>query len=247
MTDPSHPRTGRRVLVVAAHADDETLGAGGTLAAHTAAGDTVAILILSTSVGSRDTTGHTPAEPAAKLSHQHDTATHRRRCAQQVAQLYRADLTIADLPDNRFDTLPSLTITQHVETAIRRHQPTIVYTHSAADLSRDHQLTATATMAATRPQPGCPVRTVLAMEVRSATDWASGPVFRPTWHQPLEAAQLGTKVRALEIYSSEMRPWPHSRSTQAITALAAHRGAQVGVAAAEAFELLRHLPAPPGR
>ena len=56
------------------------------------------------------------------------------------------------------------------------------------------------------------------------------------------------KREALAAYASEMRPWPHARSLEALEYLARWRGAQVGVEAAEAFCLLRQLvPHPAGR
>lgn len=65
-----------------------------------------------------------------------------------------------------------------------------------------------ATRAATRPQPGCPVRTVLAWEVRSATEWGTGSPFGPAWFLSLSGQALAVKEQALKLYESEMRPWP---------------------------------------
>jgi LmbE family N-acetylglucosaminyl deacetylase len=225
----THPE---RVLAVAAHADDEVLGAGGTLAEHAAVGHPVALLILSSSATSR------PGPDSESVR------DHRADCARKVAELYGADLTLGDLPDNAFDTVPRLHITQTVEQAIRAWQPTIVYTHSTADLSHDHQLVAAATAAATRPLPGTTVRTVLAWEVRSATEWGTDRAFRPTWFQPLTPDAVALRRQALDIYGSELRPWPHTRSMQALEAQLLTRGAQVGVDAAEAFEVIRHVPQP---
>jgi LmbE family N-acetylglucosaminyl deacetylase len=222
---PASPVT---VLAVAAHGDDETLGAGGTLAEHARIGDQVRLLILSTSVTSRAGGGHDSAR------------AHRVACVRQVAALYGAEVQIADFPDNAFDTIARLAITQVIEEAVRCWQPAVVYTHSAADLSLDHRITAECTAAATRPQPGCPVRTVLAWEVRSATEWGTGSPFRPAWFQPLTRRALGVKSQALKLYASEMRPWPHTRSAEAVMAAARLRGAQVGCHAAEAFEVIRH-------
>lgn len=223
------PRPQHRVLAVAAHADDETLGAGGALATHATAGDELCLLILSTSTVSRPDADHAAVD------------AHRRACATKAAELYGAHLHLDDLPDNGFDTRPSLEITQRIEDVVRSFAPTIVYTHSAADLSRDHQLVAQATAAATRPAPSSCLSTVLAYEVRSATDWGISDVFRPTWYQPLTTAAVETKMEALQIYSTEMRAWPHTRSAEAIRAQLTHRGTQVGVEAAEAFDVIRHL------
>jgi LmbE family N-acetylglucosaminyl deacetylase len=218
-----------RVLVIGAHADDEILGCGATLAVHAERGADITILLLSTSITSRDS------------SDADTVAAHRLKCAQTVADLYGARLHTAELPDNRFDTVDQLTIVQHIETVIADCQPEVVYTHSLRDLSRDHQLVAHATATATRPQPGSPVKTVLSYEVRSATDWAAAEAFQPRWHQPLTPDAIERKLMALDVYASEMRPWPHSRSIRAVHAHLASRGATIGTEAAEAFEVLRHI------
>jgi LmbE family N-acetylglucosaminyl deacetylase len=216
------------VLAVAAHGDDETLGAGGTLAEHARAGDIVRLLVLSTSATSRPGDGHD------------EVRAHRTACVRRAAALYGAEAQIADFPDNAFDTVPRLAVIQVIEEAVRRWQPSVVYTHSTADLSLDHRITAECTAAATRPQPGCPVRTVLGWEVRSATEWGTGSPFRPGWFQPLSEQALAVKEQALTLYESEMRSWPPTRSAEAVMAAARLRGAQVGCEAAEAFEVIRH-------
>ena len=227
---PASPVT---VLAVAAHGDDETLGAGGTLAEHARAGDLVRLLVLSTSATSR---------PGDRRD---EVRAHRAGCVRRVAALYGAETEIADFPDNAFDTVARLAVTQVIEEAVRRWQPGVVYTHSTADLSLDHRITAECTAAATRPQPGCPVRTVLAWEVRSATEWGTGSPFRPAWFRSLSARALAVKEQALALYESEMRPWPHTRSSEAVMAAARLRGAQAGCEAAEAFEVIRHTVTAP--
>lgn len=217
------------VLAVAAHADDEILGAGGTLAEHAQAGDRICLLILSARATSRPGTEHD------------EVRAHRAECVRKVASLYGADLELGEFPDNTFDTVARLEITRAVEDCVARWSPHILYTHSSADLSLDHRITAEAVAAATRPQPGMSVHTVLAWEVRSATEWGTRQVFHPTWFQPLGHGALELKRAALEVYASEMRPWPHTRSVRAVMAAAELRGAQIGHEAAEAFEVLRHV------
>ncbi|WP_435109212.1 PIG-L deacetylase family protein [Nocardiopsis synnemataformans] len=217
-----------RVLAVAAHADDEIIGAGGTLAMHAAAGHALCILILSSTATSRPGADHTRV------------GRHRAECARKVADLYGAELHLGTLPDNRFDTVERLSIVQQIEEVVGQWRPTRVYSHSTADLSMDHQITAHCTATATRPLPGASVRTLLAWEIRSATEWAATP-FAPTWFQPLSPAAQHLKEQALHIYDSEMRPWPHPRSHQGIHVHAQARGTQIGHEAAEAFTLVRHV------
>ena len=55
------------------------------------------------------------------------------------------------------------------------------------------------------------------------------------------SAHLDTKLRALACYESQIRPAPDARSLDAVRALAVWRGAQQGMAAAEAFVTIRLL------
>jgi len=91
--------------------------------------------------------------------------------------------------------------------------------------------------------PAAPVRAVYAFETVSSTEWA-GPslesAFRPVRFVDI-TAHLDAKIKALECYAEEMRPFPHARSLESVTALARLRGASAGMAAAEAFDVVREL------
>ena len=107
----------------------------------------------------------------------------------------------------------------------------------------DHRRLHEAVVTACRPTPGHSVQRLLSFEVASSSEWqppGSAPAFQPNWFMDI-SAQWERKRGALEAYDSEMRPWPHSRSLQAVEHLARWRGAQVGVEAAEAFCLLRQV------
>jgi len=98
-----------------------------------------------------------------------------------------------------------------------------------------------AVLTATRPMAGCPVKEIYAFEVPSSTEWAFGqfqPAFQPTVFVDISAT-LETKLKAMELYESEVRQFPHPRSPEALRALAHYWGSVVGREAAEAFELIR--------
>ena len=98
-------------------------------------------------------------------------------------------------------------------------------------------------IACTRPQPGAAVTPVLTFETPSSTEWrapGAGTPFAPDWFVDITDT-LDLKLRALDAYAEEMRPWPHPRSREAITHLAHWRGSTVGRIAAEAFVLARHI------
>jgi LmbE family N-acetylglucosaminyl deacetylase len=224
-----------RVLVVAAHPDDEVLGAGGTLARHAGAGDEVTVLILGQGVAARFAAqALAPSDLVARLREQAVRAG-------EVLGVKEVRFGSLALADNRFDESSLLEIVKTVEAAIRELSPAVVYTHHPGCLNIDHRLTFQAVLTATRPGAGCPVVELLVFEVLSSTEWAFGrlgPVFSPNVFVDI-AETLQLKVQALKCYKDELREAPHLRSLEVVRANAARWGAVVGRTAAEAFELVR--------
>ena len=224
------------ILVVAAHPDDEVLGCGGAIAKHTQNGDQVHILILAEGATSRNLERDRQLF-ASELSTL-ETAAH------QASKILGVDsLFLYDFPDNRMDSCDLLDIIKVIEQAIDQYQPQIVYTHHAGDVNIDHQLIHRATVTACRPIPNQSVQTLLFFEIPSSTEWqtsGSALPFIPNWFVDISET-LECKLKALEIYESEMRPYPHPRSLEAVEYLARWRGATIGVKAAEAFILGRNL------
>ena len=164
--------------------------------------------------------------------------------SRQVARLLGAgNIFFYNLPDNRFDTWPLLKILKILEELIHAYRPEIIYTHHPGDLNIDHALTHRAVLTATRPLPGCPVKAVYAFEVPSSTEWAFGqlkPVFRPNIFMDIQET-LDVKLQAMQLYESELQPFPHPRSVRALQAIARRWGSVAGLSAAEAFELIREV------
>ena len=224
------------ILVVAAHPDDEVLGCGGAIAKHTQNGDQVHILILAEGATSRNPNRDRQLF-ASELSTL-ETAAH------QASKILGVDsLFLYDFPDNRMDSCDLLDIIKVIEQAIDQYQPQIVYTHHAGDVNIDHQLIHRATVTACRPIPNQSVQTLLFFEIPSSTEWqtsGSALPFIPNWFVDISET-LECKLKALEVYKSEMRPYPHPRSLEAVEYLARWRGANIGVQAAEGFMLGRNL------
>ena len=226
----------KRVLVVAAHPDDEVLGCGGTIARHADEGDQVQVLIVAEGATSRQ-----QQRDRAQASGELSSLLQAGQTAGSI--LGAAGVELLDLPDNRLDSVDRLDLIKLVEARIVCYQPHVVYVHHAGDVNVDHRRLHEAVVTACRPTPGHPVRRILSFEVASSTEWqppGSAPAFQPNWFVDI-SAQWERKRKALEAYASEMRPWPHARSIQALEHLGRWRGSQVGVEAAEAFCLLRQL------
>jgi LmbE family N-acetylglucosaminyl deacetylase len=140
--------------------------------------------------------------------------------------------------------VPFLDLVRTISAEVDAFRPTVIYTHHPGDLSRDHRITVEAVLTASRPD-GRATPSILSFEIRSSTDWTGGasnlPPFQPNTWVPLGEESVERKLAALDAYEDEMRAWPHSRSVRAVRALLEHRGAQIGVEAAEAFVLIRHI------
>jgi LmbE family N-acetylglucosaminyl deacetylase len=224
-----------RVLVIAAHPDDEVLGCGGTAARLVAEGHEVHFAILGEGMTSRHPQRSDTDAKQLTVLHQQARAA--------AAKLGVKNLSLHKLPDNRLDTVPLLEVVKLVEELVDRVKPEIIYTHHAGDLNVDHGVIHRAVLTATRPTAGRPVLEIYAFEVSSSTEWAFQriePIFRPNVFVDITRT-LEAKIAAMECYESEARKFPHPRSPEALRAIATRWGSVVGCGAAEAYELVRSV------
>ncbi|MBA3433593.1 MAG: PIG-L family deacetylase [Actinobacteria bacterium] len=218
-----------RVLVIAAHPDDEVLGMGGTIAGHTGRGDDVRVLVV--------TDGSSTQYP--------DDADIRARKEQEALRAAKElgvdDYVHLDLPDMRLDTLEHIEVNKVVEEHVRDLGPEVVYTVQP-DVNQDHRVLFDSVAVATRPTPGQPVRRLLTYAPTSSTEWTPAAVnwFVPNWYVDVTDT-LERKVAAFAHYETEHREYPHPRSERAIRAAAEFHGTSCGFEYAEPFVLVRGL------
>jgi LmbE family N-acetylglucosaminyl deacetylase len=224
-----------KVLVIAAHPDDEVLGCGATAARLVMEGHEVHVAILGEGITSR----HSDRADADSAQ----LATLHQRAHAAAAKLGVKHVFLHKLPDNRLDTVPLLDVVKIVEDLVDQMQPEVIYTHHGGDLNVDHGVIHRAVLTATRPVVGQPVREVYAFEVPSSTEWAFQQLaspFRPNVFVDITRT-LEAKIAAIQCYETEARQFPHPRSPEALRALAMRWGSIAGCAAAEAFELVRSI------
>ena len=224
-----------KVLVIAAHPDDEVLGCGATAARLSREGHELHFAILGEGITSR----HSQRDDAdaGQLARLH------RQAHAAAAKVGVKNVVLHSLPDNRLDTVPLLDVVKIVEDLVSRIEPEIIYTHHGGDLNVDHGVVHRAVLTATRPVAGQTVREIYAFEVPSSTEWAFQriePLFRPNVFVDVTGT-LDAKIAAMECYESEARKFPHPRSPEALRAIAMRWGSVVGCEAAEAFELVRSV------
>jgi LmbE family N-acetylglucosaminyl deacetylase len=217
------------ILVVVAHPDDETLGAGGTVARFARQGSEVWVAVVCDGVTAR-----------------HQEIARQKDCARRACEILGVkNVVFCDLPDQRLDELSLLDVIGPIERCVSDLRPDVVLTHFAEDVNQDHGIVARATMVAARPTPGSSVKTVMCFETASSTEWAppfGGSLFAPSVYVDI-ASTLETKVRAMSAYADahacELKPYPHPRSLEAIDVYAKRHGIAVGLRAAEPFMLVR--------
>lgn len=219
----------QRVLVVAAHPDDEILGMGGTIARHAAAGDEVTVLWVTD--GSTAQYPENPSMVERKFK-EGDAALRTLGVGPGIR---------GGLPDMRLDSLPHVEINRVVQDAVDRVAPCTVYSVHP-DVNRDHTAVFESVSVAARPRMGSTIRTLLAFGVPSSVEWTPRQLsdFEPNWFVEI-ADQLPAKLQAFDCYTSENRPWPHPRSRQALRSIAEFWGLAAGVEAAEPFVLVRQI------
>jgi LmbE family N-acetylglucosaminyl deacetylase len=220
--------SGLRVLVFAAHPDDEVLGMGGTIALHATAWDDEVRIVCVTDGSSSQYPGD-----GARREQKNEEA---RRAA---AELGVSDYVHLDLPDMRLDTVPHVEVNAVVEQEVRSFEPAVVYS-VFPDVNRDHRALFDSVSVATRPTPGQPVRRVLAYAPTSSVEWTPAAIgsFVPNWFVDVTGT-LERKLAAFACYETEARPFPHPRSERAIRAHAEFHGAAAGCELAEPFVLVR--------
>ncbi len=212
----------RSVLVIAAHPDDEVLGCGGTVALHARAGDEVTAVIACEGESLRYGPGGV------------GQSEHSRRAAEMLGLKESRRL---GFPDQRLDTLTLLDLIAPLERAVREVRPAVVYCQFGGDANRDHELLFRAALVATRPLEPF-IEAVYAFDTASSTEWGYPRSFVPdTWVDI--STTLEQKLCAMACYESEVRPYPHPRSLEALRHRAQAWGNQCCMEAAEVFMTVR--------
>lgn len=217
-----------KVLVVAPHPDDEVLGVGGTIHRLCGEGHDVTVAIA--------TKGWPPLFAESQVS--------RVRSEAEAAneRLGTGELRFLDLPVTRLHALPEHELNGAFETLFSEEAPDWVFLPFPGDRHEDHRQVFDACQVALRPSPdNRPVRRIACYETVSETHWAAPgvePVFSPQLFADV-SDHLEAKLEAMAQYASQVRPAPDARSLDAVAALARWRGSVVGVAAAEAFMVVR--------
>lgn len=216
-------------LLVVAHPDDEVLGAGATIKKLTDSGHKVDLCIMCANADAR---AFRPSDD--ELNSDLNVSSNMLG----IGKIYEG--TFRNIRMNNVDHIE---LVQFIEKAIVESEPDVVITHHASDVNNDHLHTSLACQAAIRlfqrRNDIKPLKELWFMESLSATDWSVNSAmnrFNPNTYVEVGKERVDIKIKALATYRGVMRDFPHPRSVEVITGLAAQRGGESGCNYAEAFE-----------
>ena len=218
-----------KVLVIAPHPDDEVIGMGGTIAKRAAAGDEVYVCVV--------TRGPKNLFPEDLVEQT------RKECREADALLGVKETIFLDFPAVMLETVPRYEFNGKIAEVVQRINPDEVYIPHRGDMQIDHQMVVDAAMVAVRPRGKNYPKRVYAYETLSETGWNIPNTmneFIPTVYEDI-TEEFELKLKAMDIFKSQLASFPAARSIGAIEALAKYRGSTVSVLAAEAYSLIREV------
>lgn len=227
----------KRVMVIAAHPDDELLGLGATI--NKLIKDfncTAKAVILGEGITSRTKSNN--------KNWKHELKIHKGNMNNATKTIGYQEVASYNLPDNSFDSIALLEIVKIIEKEKELFKPDVIFVHHSGDTNIDHKKTFEALIPAVRPMEGETVKTILAYETPSSTEWQNpfhGEIFKPNVFIEISEKNIDVKIEAMSFYEFETRPFPHPRSPESLKTIAKERGIRVGYNYAEAFMLIRSI------
>ena len=219
----------KRILVVAPHPDDETLGVGGTIAKFAARGDEVFVLMVS---------GHLP--PLYNREDYEKTVS-EAYSAFSILGVFKSEFL--EIPATMIGDQPLHKVNGRISKIVNDFNPHIVFC-PYPDRHVDHRLVFDSVMVATRPVGiGRDIEIVATYETLSETHWNAPhiePNFTPNWVVNI-SDYIDTKLAALKCYESQISDFPGPRSIEAVESLAKFRGTQAGFGYGEGFHIVRMI------
>lgn len=226
----------KRILIVAAHPDDDILGCGGMMAKSAKEGLDIKVVFIAEGTSCR----YDPSQiNSSKVIKEIEIRSNYAREALSILGI--SDIEFFNMPCGRLDTTPLIDIGKVIEKKIKEFKPDTIFTHSDKDTNNDHRIVFQAALQATRPSALNDVQRLYCFEILSSSEWKFIDAFKPNYFVALDKQYVELKIRALEVYESETKEFPFPRSREGLMVQAKSRGMQVGKKYAEAYYLVREI------
>ena len=224
-----------KVLIIAAHPDDDILGCGGLISKYRGQIEFRVIFIAEGS-SCRFSEEEFNGKEVTKIIEERNSFAVRALKLLGVNNYY-----FYNLPCGRLDQVPIIKINKIIEQETLAFKPDTVFTHSFEDTNNDHVIVHKATQMATRPGAATFVEKLYSYEVLSSSEWRFTHTFSPNHFESLSETDVQNKWQALAEYETELKDFPYPRSEEGIYTLAKYRGLQSSNTYAEAFKLIRQI------
>lgn len=219
-----------KVLVIAVHPDDETLGCGGALLKHKFDGDEIHWGIMTSAKSF-------PGITSEQLKQ-------RQKTILTVEKMYNFNSVVSlDLPTIKLDTLERSVIVDKISSLINEVKPEIIYLPFLYDVHSDHRVIFECAYSCTKSFRYPFIKRVLMMETLSETEFAPslpGESFSPNVFVDISQF-FDKKIKIMKEYTTEIKEHPFPRSIESIKGLAIYRGSAAGCKYAESFMLLKEI------
>ncbi len=221
--------SGKKVIVISPHPDDETLGVGGFIKKLIDHKNTVNILTVS---------GHLPP-----LYTRDDYEITVKEAKKAYEILGVDDYNFLEIPATYIGDEPVSKLNGIIASHFKEFEPNIVLC-PFPDRHIDHRIIFDSVMVASRPVGyGKKIELLAAYETLSETHW-NAPYIEPNFNHNLIvdiSNQINEKLEALRSYKSQVDEKMGPRSIDSVKALAKFRGSQAGFSFGEAFYVIRQI------
>ena len=223
-----------RILVIAAHPDDELLGCGGLLSKFSKQNVPIRIVFLAEGVSSRFSDIKSNFE---KIRSEIETREKYSLRALGKIGIKRNQIYFSERKCCQLDQYPRLELTKEIEFHINDFSPTCLLTHFEKDTNIDHRICYEAILPAIRPLKNTSLKIILSFEIPSSTEWNYPYQFKPNFFVDI-TNNLESKLESCIEYKGEIKEKEDARSLESIKSLAFLRGNQSGYEYAEGFKLI---------
>tara|TARA_B110000438_G_C15819232_1_gene653496 strand:- start:3453 stop:4127 length:675 start_codon:yes stop_codon:yes gene_type:complete len=217
------------VLIVSAHADDETFGMGATISKLKTKGISVHWVVMSM-----------VWEPRWSASQ----VKQRERDIGKLGDFFDFDsVTRWDYPDNKMETVSKDQYQERMIRLLEEIKPDTVFCPGNSDWNTEHKIAFEVVEMSTKPLYSSYIKNILTYEIPSSTDWSFKSIrnFKRNYYVQINNDDLDLKKKACSLYTTEVENYPHPRSLEGVELLAKTRGMEVGVHYAESFCLVRSI------
>jgi LmbE family N-acetylglucosaminyl deacetylase len=215
----------KKILIIGAHPDDETLGLGGTINRLSKNNANINCIIFA------------DGESARGKSEKIEQRKNQSISASKILGIKKMEFL--SYQDQTLDIIPVVELAKKIEFHIKKNNPDTIFTHFWGDVNQDHRRLFEATNIAVRSTPNSKVKNIICYETPSSTEWGL-EAFKPNLFVDI-SKEIKIKLKALKKYSNEIEKYPHPRSELSIKGRANYWGSTSGKKQAEAFIVYRMI------